>query len=402
MFRRGSARGIKQHIRNQHKKLVTLLALIIVYFTVTFGTSLLTGGNSKDVPAISEQRRGDVQKHTGETDNKEGMSSTTVLPAYFPHKARIDPDIYTRVKFDDWCYSMNKDSFSYEKPLSVEQLMSKGCKKRLPDALIIGAKKCGTGPLVHFLSFHPSVAAIHNDSLEAHYYDLHQDNGYEWYRNQLLYTTSRQIVVEKSPQYLTWPHDCSQKVHDYISPKTKIIVVLCDPVQRAVSDYASKVLRPKVDPRRRKHYTFAKTFEKSVIDSEFAGNPINFYNENVDTGIYVKHMIRWLEYFPKEQIYLVDGGNLKNDPYKELHNAEKFLGLAEFVTRDHFYFDEVKRFHCMQFPYKHCVTGIKGGTHPEINEDVLDRLYEFYRPYDKQLSEMFDQKFSWMKKYEEL
>ncbi|XP_070580288.1 heparan sulfate glucosamine 3-O-sulfotransferase 1-like [Ptychodera flava] len=397
--RRGTVlRGIRHHLRVQHRKVLTLLVIVTVYFTFSVLSSRFMLGPDDTVGFYSPPP-GELRTIGQANANRERES--TVLPAFLPHRSRIDPETYAQVKFGDWCYTMNEKTFTHERALPAAELKAKGCHKRLPDVIIIGVKKCGTGSLVHFLSFHPSVAMKHNDSIELHFFDLHQSKGYNWYRNQLLYTTSHQLVVEKSPQYLTWPHDCAKKVHDYVSRKTKIIVVLCDPVRRAISDFVfSTVLRPKADPRRRRHYNLAKTFEKSVIDNEFSGQSVNFYNEMIDTGIYVKHILRWLEYFPRDQFYVLDGGRLKQDPYNEVRKVEKFLGLPEFVTRDHFYFDEVKRFYCMAFPYRHCLGDTKGLSHPEVDEDVMDKLYEFYRPYDNLLSEMFNQTFSWMSAYE--
>lgn len=54
-----------------------------------------------------------------------------------------------------------------------------GTERRLPDVLIIGAKKSGTRALLRFLGTHPGVRAAKK---ETHFLDRHWDKGVDWYR----------------------------------------------------------------------------------------------------------------------------------------------------------------------------------------------------------------------------
>jgi len=51
--------------------------------------------------------------------------------------------------------------------------------RRLPQAIIIGAKKGGTRALLEFIKEHPDVRA---PGQEVHFFDRHYDRGLEWYR----------------------------------------------------------------------------------------------------------------------------------------------------------------------------------------------------------------------------
>lgn len=44
-------------------------------------------------------------------------------------------------------------------------------------------------------------------------------------------------------------------------------------------------------------------------------------------GVYHKHMKRWLDHFPIENIHIVDGEKLISNPADEISATEKFLGL---------------------------------------------------------------------------
>jgi hypothetical protein len=53
--------------------------------------------------------------------------------------------------------------------------------KTLPQAIIIGVKKCGTRALLKFISTHPAIAA---SSTEIHFFDSVNNfqHGLHWYR----------------------------------------------------------------------------------------------------------------------------------------------------------------------------------------------------------------------------
>ena len=56
-------------------------------------------------------------------------------------------------------------------------------RRRLPSALIIGAKKSGTRALLEFMRSHPNVKAM---AQESHFFDKHYDKGLDWYRFDML------------------------------------------------------------------------------------------------------------------------------------------------------------------------------------------------------------------------
>ena len=68
----------------------------------------------------------------------------------------------------------------------------------------------------------------------------------------------------------------------------------------------------------------------------------------VRIGMYAKHLERWLTYFGKSQIHFVHGERLVVDPAGELALLQDFLGLERFITDRFFYFDSVKGFPCLR------------------------------------------------------
>ena len=53
-------------------------------------------------------------------------------------------------------------------------------------------------------------------------------------------------------------------------------------------------------------------------------------------GRYIESYKRWLEYFPKEQILILNGENFVLNPYEEVKKVEEFLNLKNFFQKNHF------------------------------------------------------------------
>ena len=51
--------------------------------------------------------------------------------------------------------------------------------QKLPEAIIIGSKKCGTRALLKFIGAHPNVSAA---GAEVHFFDRFYHMGQDWYR----------------------------------------------------------------------------------------------------------------------------------------------------------------------------------------------------------------------------
>ena len=60
-----------------------------------------------------------------------------------------------------------------------EHSKTASAKSRLPTAIIIGVKKCGTRALLEYLKLHPLVRA---PGPEPHFFDRYYSRGLEWYR----------------------------------------------------------------------------------------------------------------------------------------------------------------------------------------------------------------------------
>ncbi|XP_023279008.1 heparan sulfate glucosamine 3-O-sulfotransferase 6-like [Seriola lalandi dorsalis] len=255
--------------------------------------------------------------------------------------------------------------------------------KRFPQAIIIGVKKGGTRALLEFLRIHPDVRAV---GAEPHFFDRFYDKGLEWYRNLMPRTLDGQITMEKTPSYFV-TKEAPGRVCT-MNCQTKLIVVVRDPVTRAVSDYTQTLSK---NPGLPSFQSLAlKNSSTGLIDTTWSA---------VRIGLYAKHLENWLQHFPLSHFLFVSGERLVSDPAGEMGRVQDFLGLKRVVSDKHFYFNQTKGFPCLKKPEgssrPRCLGKSKGRPHPQIPSEVLQRLRDFYRPFNHRFYQMSGQDFGW-------
>ncbi|XP_067390301.1 heparan sulfate glucosamine 3-O-sulfotransferase 4 [Emydura macquarii macquarii] len=256
-------------------------------------------------------------------------------------------------------------------------------EQRLPQALIVGVKKGGTRALLEAMRAHPEVRAV---GVEPHFFDRHYEKGLEWYRNVMPKTLEGQITMEKTPSYFV-TNEAPKRIHS-MAKDTKLIVVVRNPVTRAISDYTQTLSKKPEIP----------TFEVLAFKNRTLGL-IDASWSAIRIGIYALHLENWLQYFPLSQILFVSGERLITDPAGEMAKVQDFLGLKRIVTEKHFYFNKTKGFPCLKKPEDssapRCLGKSKGRTHPKIDPDVIHRLRKFYKPFNVMFYQMTGQDFQW-------
>lgn len=265
----------------------------------------------------------------------------------------------------------------------ISSFISGSGSKQLPQAIIIGVKKGGTRALLEFLRVHPDVRAV---GAEPHFFDRSYDKGLAWYRDLMPRTLEGQITMEKTPSYFV-TREAPARI-SAMSKDTKLIVVVRDPVTRAISDY-TQTLSKRPDIPTFESLTF-KNRTTGLIDTSWSA---------IQIGIYAKHLEHWLRHFPIGQMLFVSGERLISDPAGELGRVQDFLGLKRIITDKHFYFNKTKGFPCLKkaegSSKPHCLGKTKGRTHPEIDREVVQRLREFYRPFNLKFYQMTGHDFGW-------
>ncbi|ERL91403.1 hypothetical protein D910_08735 [Dendroctonus ponderosae] len=286
--------------------------------------------------------------------------------------------------------------------------------RQLPSALVIGVKKGGTRALLEFIRIHPDVRAAGS---EVHFFDKNYHRGFQWYRSHMPPTLEGQLTIEKTPSYFI-TKEAPRRVQ-MMNPSTKLLVVVRDPVTRNV--YADIEIPEEAqettqnDPLEEytqiteeaiSDYTQAaskkpemKTFEEMVFINGTVGSIVDTSWGPVKLGLYYKYLTRWLKFFPLSQLLFISGERLILDPAIELKRVQDFLGLKRVVTEKHFYFNTTKGFPCLfkseGHSAPHCLGKTKGRNHPYVNPVVLQRLRDFFRPFNMRFYQMTGINFGW-------
>jgi hypothetical protein len=232
----------------------------------------------------------------------------------------------------------------------------------LPDFVIIGAQKGGTSFLYYLLTRHPLVEPAARK--ELHFFDQpeHFDKGAEWYRRCFPRVGSkdgqRSITGEATPYYLFDPPVAERMAK--IVPKTQLIALLRNPIDRAYSHYQMQVKRG-TEPR---------SFEEAIEQP---------HSSYVSRGIYVDQLLRWFEFFSKEQMLILKSEDFFERPVETLKVVLTFLDLPDWQPEA----SELQQ-------RRHT-----GTYRQKMDPATRRRLEAYFEPYNQRLYEYLDVDFGW-------
>ncbi|KAL2724409.1 heparan sulfate glucosamine 3-O-sulfotransferase 5-like, partial [Vespula squamosa] len=299
--------------------------------------------------------------------------------------------------------------------------------RHLPQAIIIGVRKCGTRALLEMLYLHPQIQKA---SGEVHFFDR-DDNygkGLEWYRRKMPYSFKGQITIEKSPSYFVTP-EVPERIRA-MNASVKLLLIVREPVTRAISDYtqlrihaatASTLISNSnnnnnnnninnnnnnnnsngtsssrnnfINNQLSQQVQATRTFEELVIRPD---GTINESYRPVAISLYHTYMHRWLEVFTREQILVVNGDQLIEDPVPQLRRIENFLGLEPRIGRHNFYFNHTKGFYCLRNETSEkCLRESKGRRHPRVSPVVVTKLRRFFNEHNQRFYELVGEDLGW-------
>jgi [heparan sulfate]-glucosamine 3-sulfotransferase 3 len=215
-------------------------------------------------------------------------------------------------------------------------------------------------------------------------------------------TLPGQLTVEKTPSYFV-TRSAPQRVFRSMPPDVRLIVVVRDPVTRALSDYTQALVkRPDLLPFERMAFVAPGSGPVIANASSFptASSPsVNTSWGAIRIGLYARHLERWFRWFPSDRFHFVSGERLVDDPAGEIGRLENFLGVQHVVTPDHFYFNVTKGFPCLKKSEARaaprCLGQAKGRAHPVVDPEAIDRLRRFFRPHNRRFYEMTGVDFGW-------
>ena len=185
----------------------------------------------------------------------------------------------------------------------------------LPSALIIGTMKGGTSTLNAWLRHHPQV--MFSAIKEVHYFDECFERGERWYRTYFPLWEQwlgGRCSLEATPAYLYRASVVIPRMHALL-PEARLIVLLRNPVARAISHYGHQLQRG--------------VEQRSAADALMGADPSgkgkpNHYKRR---GLYAEQLEQVLQLYPREQLLVLRSEDFFADPATSYATVQRFLDL---------------------------------------------------------------------------
>lgn len=230
-----------------------------------------------------------------------------------------------------------------------------------PDFLIIGVQKGGTTSLHSYLTQHPQIAMA-SLRKELHYFDREKNKPYpehSWYLSQFSHDDTL-MRGETTPAYCYHPQALN-RIYEF-DPKLKLIMILRNPVNRAISHYwMSRSRNQEKLPMWEAFTTETERLRKFPLRHKRFSYLVR--------GKYIQQINRIHELFPEEQLLLIKSEDLQREPQPTLKHVTDFLNIEDYT------FDTSERLHQGDYPR----------TDPAIQHWLHGYFYEYNIRLQKQV-----------------
>ena len=199
----------------------------------------------------------------------------------------------------------------------------------LPNFLIIGAQKSGSTWLARNLGQHPEIFI---PSYEIHFFNKPNNfiKGLPWYEKHFRLAQKEKAIGEKTPEYLCVKHQVNIKDYDkkeFLSPhlniynclpNIKLIIILRNPVDRAISAINHFRARGRISPLINIDQ-FILRHKNSLMQEDQGILAMGKYYQSIST---------YYEYFHPDQILiLIFEEDVVKKPLEGLTKVCNFLGV---------------------------------------------------------------------------
>ena len=212
---------------------------------------------------------------------------------------------------------------------SPQPLASSAYQPRL-SFMIVGAQKCGTTALAEYLRRHPQIGMPLE---EGHVFDA-PDFSPDWspqeiderYAPRFQHCRQDVLLGEATPIYMFLP-EVAAALRRY-NPNLRLIVLLRDRVERAISHYYMQKTRGKekaplwlallAQPFRVRRYPDHRSWQSPQRVSSYRSR-----------GLYSWQLSNLYKHFPRRQVHIIHSSALFTDHQTVLRQVFAFLGVAE-------------------------------------------------------------------------
>jgi hypothetical protein len=201
---------------------------------------------------------------------------------------------------------------------------------------IIGAQKCGTTSLAHWLSQHPDICF--SSDKEQRFWLMYYHKGLGWHRyTSFKHYDNEHITMEGKPLNFH-VHFAAQRMYECF-PNAKAIVIVRNPIERAYSAWNHfHRMRPGREPKQ-----FSESIDENlkhvrkdlfVSEGEYMmqADPMGGCYETtyVEPGFYYHHIKRYMHRRVQNKILLLNFTELA-DPQKVMRKCCDFLDVSSLT-----------------------------------------------------------------------
>ena len=245
-----------------------------------------------------------------------------------------------------------------------------------PSFIIIGTVKGGTTSLYNYLTLHPSILpAIQK---EVNFFNRNHifQKGLKWYLAHFpqIPQNLNLIAGEASPNYMYY-RGAAKRAFKCL-PEVKLIVILRNPIDRAISHYymACRLGQEK----RSLAESLAGEVEiiKNIPQQGFEA--VNFLQQPAGylrCGLYVYFLKQWMNVFPRERVLVLKSEEMYEEPAATMEGVFDFLGVANHQLseyKNYFY-----------------------GSYSREEEEMRGSLSALLKPHNQRLEDYLGMSFNW-------
>lgn len=263
-----------------------------------------------------------------------------------------------------------------------------GAERPAPDFVIVGAQRCGTTSLFRALAQHRSMLSNVIKAKGIHYFDTAYHQKRSWYFAHFPSQAERDahadrtgeaaVAGEASPYYLFHPAGAERMAR--LIPDTKFIVLLRNPVKRAISHHQHMVWEghekeTDIDKALDLEATRLAGIEDQLLtDSKLVSRPHQHYSY-MARGHYADQLEKLYTHLDRKNIMVMATETLIGDTKASLDTIQSFIGLVPDPS-----IDLEKRNASSKF---------------EPKPETLQRLSAEYAESNKKLREITDIEIPW-------
>jgi hypothetical protein len=239
------------------------------------------------------------------------------------------------------------------------------------DFMIIGAQKSGTTALSHFLSQHPRVCMAAGK--EVHLFDA-DDFSDDWTVTDINIRYARyfegadelSLWGEATPIYLYWAQ-IIPALKRY-NPALKLIVILRDPAERAISHYEME--KSRANETLPLWLALLREPRRLMLEGPRLGHAHRCHSY-VDRGHYAEQLANLRKHFCDEQILVLESDTLKYQHPATMEKVCDFLGIesAHSIKTERVFSGSYQKKHlspyyaflkrCLAWRFRHANTQLK-------------------------------------------